>query len=198
MLTLNTHISLTKLPLKVVVNSIEEFRAALLFNDQGQLYLSIDPDMVLNITSMTPPQPNATKQYIQNQVEAAFASFIPQLNEELAANPIALPFPGVSSPSLTYHDGYVQMQFDTHDAAFDESLKYPLPAFPPNVIDFSGRQMMNEYVEAAIPVATNVAKIMWESMHSENPEELLSYLTTGFPEDKETLSCPALSGFSSC
>ena len=105
----------TQIPLKIVVTSVETAHFAFLFNTHGQLYLSLDPkDFVVLITSMTPPQPNNTKNKIQNEVENAYASIVPQINEILAAHPISLPTPSEAhNPSIIYGKGYAKILYHT-------------------------------------------------------------------------------------
>ena len=191
-LSLYTHVSLTKIPLKIAITSIETAHFALLFNSQGQLYLSLDPnDFVVDITSMTPPQPNATRNAIQNQIEAAWEAFVPALDETLAAHPISIPIPGAQSPSINYFNGYARLQFTTKDESV-RSREEPNA----NVIDFAGP--FKKSLDALSPALSRVFAIVWESAHSLNPEEeLLPFVHTGLPAG-QVLGCPNIPLFGSC
>jgi len=114
-LIVKTKTIISKSLLRFTITTLIVSHFDLVVTPNGELYLQISPtDFVVTIESIVPPVTNATKTYIQNQIENEWAAFIPSLNEVLLNHSIALPhIADFSDPEITYYDGYAYLSFDS-------------------------------------------------------------------------------------
>jgi len=110
---------LSKFPLHFTVTSTIISHFEIEITPQGQLFLQISPtDFVVSIDSVTPPLPNSTKNFIENQIENTWASIIPGVNQKLLEHMIQLPrVADFSDPEIIYRNGYAYFSFDSLPSA---------------------------------------------------------------------------------
>jgi len=106
---------ISKIPLHFTITTTIKSYFVLQVTPQGQLYLQLSPtNFVVNIDSATPPLTNGTKTLIENEIENAWESAIPGVNEMLMAHQIQLPrIADFSNPEIVYRNGYAYLSFDT-------------------------------------------------------------------------------------
>ena len=131
-----------------------------------------------------------------------WSSFIPQVNEALAAHPIALPAPpGAHSPEIDYYNGYAQIIFKTDRKKGEEQQEFvdivdPAEIDPANVFDVEGG-LQQAYGDALSPAISDILKLVWESAMNVPEDEVLSLANNGYPKER-ALSCPNIPKFTGC
>eukprot|EP00008_Paramoeba_atlantica_P007744 CAMPEP_0201489122 /NCGR_PEP_ID=MMETSP0151_2-20130828/21035_1 /ASSEMBLY_ACC=CAM_ASM_000257 /TAXON_ID=200890 /ORGANISM="Paramoeba atlantica, Strain 621/1 / CCAP 1560/9" /LENGTH=426 /DNA_ID=CAMNT_0047874607 /DNA_START=251 /DNA_END=1531 /DNA_ORIENTATION=- len=125
---------ISKKLLRFTVTTTITTHFAIVVTPQGLIYLVLDPDdFVVFINSIIPPVTNATKEYIQKQIENVWAAYIPTVNAILYNHSFQLPgLANFGNPELDYYNGFVVASFDSLTQTPEEIPK-PLREFVTNL-----------------------------------------------------------------
>jgi hypothetical protein len=114
-LVLKLKIVLKRDLLRIVSHSTVTTHFEVIVSSKGVITLQLDPEnFVVQIDSTVPPVTNGTKTLIEKDIEDAWASAIPSVNDGLQDHGIQLPpIADFNNPDITYGNGYAALGFDT-------------------------------------------------------------------------------------